>query len=114
MLIFCIEVLLVIMFAEVAAVTLATSHIYCVHPEDKLCVDPPCLTLQNITNHTHVCIKSNTTFIFGEGIHHYRFNNVIIKDFENISLIGTSSNTSCTLRKSTINCWLFHVFFSSK
>ena len=91
-------------FAGVLVTALATYHTYHVHPNDKLCVQLPCPTLQNMVDRSYMYFRSNTTLLFAEGKYYHISSDIIIQNIINFLLIGTPNITDPTSPLSVIKC----------
>ena len=92
------------MLAGLLSSTMATItyHVHHVQPDDKLCVQLPCPTLQNILDHSHMYFKSYTTFLFVEGEYYHIRTDLQIQNVINVSLIGTPNISDPTSPVSVI------------
>ena len=97
-----------IVLSGVLTLTLTTCYVYHVQPDDKLCVQQLCPTLQDIINHNYTYIRSNTTLMFGIGVHHHNKGDLIVQDVTNFSLLGAPSATGT---HSTVRCLPEHLIY---
>ena len=93
----------------VLSLTLATHHVYHVQPDNKLCVQLSCPTLQHIIDHHHMYFMSNTTLLFGEGEYNHVQGDLIVQNVTNFSLICNTSDTTSPV--GIIRCLPEHLIY---
>ena len=100
-----------VVLSGVLSLTLATHHVYHVQPDDKLCVQLPCPTLQHIIDHHYVYFMSNTTILFGKGEYNHIQGDLIVQNVTNFSLIGAPNTSDPTSPVSVIRCLPVHLIY---
>ena len=96
--------LLLNFLAGMLTCTFATHRTHQVQPDDKLCVQLPCPTLQNIVDHSKFYFKSYTTLVFVEGEYYHVQTDLNITNVNNFSLIGAPNASDVSTPLSIIRC----------